>query len=80
MQRPEVLSYPHASAHRRKRPPAADLPVPTFSRTEWLAVLGIVLILIAIVVPVVMKVRTSAVRAAEEYERRNAPVSLDDVS
>jgi hypothetical protein len=73
-----LLGYPQARGHQRKRPPPVDLPVPSFSRQELLVALGIVLILLAILVPVVMKVRAMAVKDAEEYQRRNAPMTLDD--
>ena len=80
MQPAQVVSYPHAPGHRRKRPTPVDLPVPTFSRTEWLVVLGIILILLAVAVPVVHKVRESANKAAEEMQRQSAPATLEDAS
>jgi hypothetical protein len=73
-----LLGYPQAPGHQRKRPPPVDLPVPSFSRKESLVAFGIVAILLAILVPVVMKVRAIAERDAAGNQRHSAPMTVDD--
>lgn len=61
---PKPVKYPRSPAHERRRPPHDDLPGPRMSRNEVLVTVGIILILLAILVPVVRMVRESAEKAA----------------
>jgi hypothetical protein len=77
--RPTVLTYPRPTGNDRRPLPAVDLPLPSLSREQAIVTLGIILVLLAILVPTVRIVQENARVAAELQRQQQAdPLMLEE--
>jgi hypothetical protein len=63
-----VLAYPQPARRRRGSPTTVNISGPSLSGKEWLVVLGIIVVLLAILCPVVSMIRGEAEKAMLEQE------------